>query len=408
MDDYPVLPLRLSWGSALVRLDYVTVDWKHGFGNWVYPPVPGQNGFIGTPTNGALRYTERWKQRSTKQSSTAPHFESTLLDGWLNDGCSVQPGSYRARIMALKPFGNPLVEAHWEVFLSETVLEFTPYWFPLRLPFSCIFWTRFVLVLSTIGHCDLFMSGSISFGIYPRPFGSSSSFFRLFYVIFFQHLLLFFFFCFCSTSMYPNITASSLGQVVKLVIVFSQPPNLGFLFGHFTTPSYYWTVGCQVVWFYLRQQPLIPIRTIWDFLSISCFNGYSFFFLLFFFNSSRGDTLLGIFHCHDTPLAFVLFCRFFLVILVILQWWFLWFRWFRCFGDVDDCGDFDDVGDFDVHAPARWWWLCWFCWNLVVLSFLRFLALRLILHLLFHFTPSLSSLTYYATTDFFTAQKHSF
>ncbi len=46
---YPKFITNLKWGVEQLRFDIFTPDWKEH--DWVFPPVVGENGYVGAATN---------------------------------------------------------------------------------------------------------------------------------------------------------------------------------------------------------------------------------------------------------------------------------------------------------------------------------------------------------------------
>ncbi|KAL0942868.1 serine endopeptidase [Colletotrichum truncatum] len=124
--DFPKLYVRTSWGASIVRWDIFESGWQEE--NWTYPPVVGENGFVGM----AATWDNEW---TVPYFDPEIHSEMNLVRGpltelsrdvygyapyrfwWLGrlaDGFKIKPGKYVMRIAALIPFGDPSLNSHWD------------------------------------------------------------------------------------------------------------------------------------------------------------------------------------------------------------------------------------------------------------------------------------------------------
>ncbi|KEY69375.1 hypothetical protein S7711_08131 [Stachybotrys chartarum IBT 7711] len=105
---------------------------EHG---WVYPPVPGQNKFVGsatsfdymeylTPSNPITNLDvhdldDTWSFPSHNLPRDVP-VQAWWL-GKLADGTQIKPGKYVFRVAALAPFGNPHAADNWHICLNQEI-----------------------------------------------------------------------------------------------------------------------------------------------------------------------------------------------------------------------------------------------------------------------------------------------
>ncbi|KZL64377.1 minor extracellular protease vpr [Colletotrichum incanum] len=133
--DFVKLQVALTWGTRELRWDIFQPTYQER--EWVYPPVIGQNKYIGSvasfnvynsvnypvfdPATDSVNNTISYPLQD--QSRDSP-YESWWL-GKLADGSQIKPGKYKWRIAALKPFGNPKASDNWEIY-ETPVIEVLP------------------------------------------------------------------------------------------------------------------------------------------------------------------------------------------------------------------------------------------------------------------------------------------
>lgn len=129
--DFPKIYSKLIWGSREIRWDVYEAGWRER--NWKYPPVIGQNGYVGTATswsgsgsslvfNPAVHDPEStysFPIRDTSRDVASPTRYYWL--GKLGNGTQIADGKYHIRFAALKPFGNPLASDNWEVYSTPEI-----------------------------------------------------------------------------------------------------------------------------------------------------------------------------------------------------------------------------------------------------------------------------------------------
>ncbi|KAF2757740.1 subtilisin-like protein [Pseudovirgaria hyperparasitica] len=123
--DFPQLLTRFTWGTEEFRWDIFDEDYTEA--DWVYPPVIGQNGFVGSATawNGTMnsQYFDPEAGASENDIYSFPQYHHMLnyveRSYWLGrfaNGSQVVPGMYNFRIAALLPFGDPTKSTDWDLW----------------------------------------------------------------------------------------------------------------------------------------------------------------------------------------------------------------------------------------------------------------------------------------------------
>ncbi|KAK6218434.1 serine endopeptidase [Colletotrichum tabaci] len=127
--DFPRLNTMLVWGTTEFRWDVFSGNYTEA--QWSYPPVAGQKGFVGSATswNGTADFSSFDPSQDNEddifsfplysQSRGAPKLYNWL--GRFADGSRVQPGSYKFRIAALRPFGLPEVSGDWDIWETPSI-----------------------------------------------------------------------------------------------------------------------------------------------------------------------------------------------------------------------------------------------------------------------------------------------
>lgn len=98
---------------------------------WVYPPVPGANKFVGAATSVQQQTLADFPIVTPADANNTWAYPAENLprdvpvQGWwlgkLADGTQIKPGRYVMRIAALMPFGNPRAADNWHTWLSPIV-----------------------------------------------------------------------------------------------------------------------------------------------------------------------------------------------------------------------------------------------------------------------------------------------
>ncbi|KFA45617.1 hypothetical protein S40293_08619 [Stachybotrys chartarum IBT 40293] len=125
---YPQITSGRNYTFHILKANYR----EHG---WVYPPVPGQNKFVGsatsfdymeylTPSNPITNLDvhdldDTWSFPSHNLPRNVP-VQAWWL-GKLADGTQIKPGKYVFRVAALAPFGNPHAADNWHICLNQEI-----------------------------------------------------------------------------------------------------------------------------------------------------------------------------------------------------------------------------------------------------------------------------------------------
>jgi len=128
--DFPKVYLDIKWGTRELRWDIFEAGFRERA--WAYPPVVGQNGFVGSATywnkssEGLAEFdpAKHDREATTKFPeldlfrNTAWTFEehSFWWLGKLANGSYIGPGTYSMRVAALTPFGDPNHSDNWDVW----------------------------------------------------------------------------------------------------------------------------------------------------------------------------------------------------------------------------------------------------------------------------------------------------
>ncbi|OHW92565.1 serin endopeptidase [Colletotrichum incanum] len=139
--DFPKVYVQLKWGTRELRWDIYDADYKES--DWSYPPVVGENGYIGAATSSTyaadfinfdpatmdkekvLSFPMRGIERTTSWSELTDRF---WWLGKLANGSYINPGNYTMRFAALIPMSNPEHSENWDIWKTPgiKVLPYTP------------------------------------------------------------------------------------------------------------------------------------------------------------------------------------------------------------------------------------------------------------------------------------------
>ncbi|CAH0047793.1 unnamed protein product [Clonostachys solani] len=127
--DFPKIYAKIKWGTSQIRWDIFEAGWNER--NWKYPPIPGENGYIGPAASwvgaGQVSYfNPAWYDPNEtftfpeynlfRNAQTTNSYHEFWWFGKLGNGSQIELGKYTMRFAALKPFGNPEVSDQWDVF----------------------------------------------------------------------------------------------------------------------------------------------------------------------------------------------------------------------------------------------------------------------------------------------------
>ncbi|KAL0933784.1 serine endopeptidase [Colletotrichum truncatum] len=131
--DFPRLWVRTKFATRELRWDIFEASWKER--DWKYPPVAGEAGFIGAATSWTGADTRPYidpgeddpNDLITLPIRDMPRHISGLPGtqlwwlGRLANGTQIPPGTYKMRIAALMPFGNPKASDNWDVYETPAI-----------------------------------------------------------------------------------------------------------------------------------------------------------------------------------------------------------------------------------------------------------------------------------------------
>ncbi|KAH7324149.1 minor extracellular protease vpr [Stachybotrys elegans] len=136
---YPVIYVSLEYGVAELRWDIFEANWTES--QWTYPPVIGENGYIGSATSYAAPRSGTFFDPNTMDENDTFPFPVTSLTrsypfvtnyyefwwlGGLANGTKLPSGRYSMRVAALRPFTDPNNSTSWNVWqLPETLVTRT-------------------------------------------------------------------------------------------------------------------------------------------------------------------------------------------------------------------------------------------------------------------------------------------
>ncbi|KEY70826.1 hypothetical protein S7711_08526 [Stachybotrys chartarum IBT 7711] len=127
VQDFPKILSKIIWGTTETRWDIYVASFSER--SWVYPPVPGQNGYIGSVASwvgsGSVSQinpefdnpddTYTYPETNTPRNTATSYYEHWWF-GKLGNGTQIAPGNYTFRFAVLKPFGNPSIADNWDVY----------------------------------------------------------------------------------------------------------------------------------------------------------------------------------------------------------------------------------------------------------------------------------------------------
>ncbi|KAJ0163283.1 Minor extracellular protease vpr [Colletotrichum tanaceti] len=128
--DYPKILDRRKWGTRELRWDIFDASWDEE--QWEYPPVVGQNGYIGTvatwlapgdvvdfdPESHWPDDTLSWPLTNVRRSTDLERQEYHWL-GKLGDGSQIDPGQYKWCFASLLPFGDRTKSQDWNRYIRR-------------------------------------------------------------------------------------------------------------------------------------------------------------------------------------------------------------------------------------------------------------------------------------------------
>lgn len=116
----PEVELNVLWGTREFSFDLVNDSWAPG--DWAYPPVPGEAGFVGS----LVHYDELNQVYTSLPITDYPRSETTLIinpAANLSTGDPVPDGRFRILGRALRNFGDKENIDDWVVGLSAAFVN---------------------------------------------------------------------------------------------------------------------------------------------------------------------------------------------------------------------------------------------------------------------------------------------
>ncbi|KAK9797701.1 hypothetical protein SCARD494_03530 [Seiridium cardinale] len=127
--DFPKMYSMLAWGTEELRWDVFEDDYTEA--DWTYPPVPGQGGFVGSATSWNDTASSSWFDPTKASEDDIFSFPLRNIPRgvqaiyyWLGryaNGTQAQPGAYKFRLAALRPFGDPKLAADWDIWSTPNI-----------------------------------------------------------------------------------------------------------------------------------------------------------------------------------------------------------------------------------------------------------------------------------------------
>ncbi|KAJ0108571.1 hypothetical protein J7T55_015005 [Diaporthe amygdali] len=132
--DFPIIYSKLIWGSKEVRWDIYEPGWTEE--QWEYPPVPGENGYVGPATSHVLAGSvsnfdpDLYDPDDTftypevdlfRNAQTQNSYHEFWWFGKLGNGSQIELGNYTMRFATLRPFGDPSVSDGWNIFQTPQI-----------------------------------------------------------------------------------------------------------------------------------------------------------------------------------------------------------------------------------------------------------------------------------------------
>jgi hypothetical protein len=123
---FPELPLpyyNYLWSSREYSFDVVRADWQPS--DWVYPPTPGENNFVGSTTFLDMDFGV-WRSYPIKLAARADVNFLNPLGPTYSHGAPVEPGEYRLLARAIKTYGEWNKIEDWHTRLSNRFIVAKP------------------------------------------------------------------------------------------------------------------------------------------------------------------------------------------------------------------------------------------------------------------------------------------
>ncbi|EJT69748.1 hypothetical protein GGTG_12631 [Gaeumannomyces tritici R3-111a-1] len=133
---YPIIFMSVEYGAREVRWDMFESGWTED--RWSYPPVVGENGYVGSATSydatylgsvfnpATMRVNDTFPfpiQGVVRNSGNIGQYHFWWL-GAMANGSQITSGKYKMRFAALRPFVDPKASESWSVWdLPEIIIN---------------------------------------------------------------------------------------------------------------------------------------------------------------------------------------------------------------------------------------------------------------------------------------------
>ncbi|KAH7309858.1 subtilisin-like serine protease [Stachybotrys elegans] len=132
--DFPKVYTQYQWGVKELRWDIFDSTYRES--QWKYPPVVGENGYVGSATyspyaSSQLNFNNLTMDRNrvlpfpmTNLERTGSYEATTRRIWWLGqlaNGSYIAPGFYHMRFAARLPFSNPNNSDNWDIWDTPTI-----------------------------------------------------------------------------------------------------------------------------------------------------------------------------------------------------------------------------------------------------------------------------------------------
>ncbi|KAF9876569.1 serine endopeptidase [Colletotrichum karsti] len=139
--DFPKVQVQFKWGTKELRWDIFDAGYTEA--GWKYPPVVGQDGYVGAATYSTYSVSSSTFDPATMDKEKVLPFPIRLIErttswseltdrfwwmGKLANGSYIAPGNYTMRFAALNPFGNVSRSEDWDIWQTPeiSILPYTP------------------------------------------------------------------------------------------------------------------------------------------------------------------------------------------------------------------------------------------------------------------------------------------
>ncbi|KAH6685433.1 subtilase [Plectosphaerella plurivora] len=133
--DWLYTTVQLKWATRELRWDIYEAGWNDSA--WSYPPTLGDDGYVGSVAYWRQSATRWWSPFSfdadPTDSEPFPLYDLNRNAVWgqyrntfqwfgmLANGSQLEPGNYKMRLAALKPFGDPKLSEDWSIWNAPEI-----------------------------------------------------------------------------------------------------------------------------------------------------------------------------------------------------------------------------------------------------------------------------------------------